>query len=144
MKRNRFHRASAAWPRLRGMWAVVALVVALVVAGGAQATRAAAKGDCKLVIPAAHWSIKIGAHSFSGNRYSVRVEGMSCSLAQTWVQKLTTQHSKAFGVVLKGPANLVCTSWAQPETGDNLVYSGVCKHAPGVPFFGWGPKFPTR
>ena len=89
---------------------------------------------CKTVITGTHWSIK-GAGS--GNRYVLGTEGMSCAAAKPWALKLMALKASQ---AMKGPRGFSCHSFATPSGGDKLDYAGVCLHAPGVPFFEWGPK----
>jgi hypothetical protein len=93
-----------------------------------------ATSRCKLVISGTHWTIEgVG----SGSRYTLAAEGMSCAAAKPWAVKLMQRRASQ---TMQGPKGFKCHSFATAASGDTLDYSGVCLHAPGVPFFEWGPK----
>jgi hypothetical protein len=116
--------------------AVLAGLVTAVTVRAAVAIPAASR--CGIVVTAAHWTIR--GRAGSGNRYTVKAEGMSCAVARPWVLKFTHLTGHGLGSTFKGPAGFTCKSFSEAASGDKLIYSGVCLRAPGVPFFEWGPK----
>jgi hypothetical protein len=131
VRAQRFRRA--------GVCVVLAMTAALAAVAPAQATsRAPSHVRCIVMVSGAHWSIR---GSGSGTTYKVVAEGLSCSVAKTWVQKLTHRTSGAIGSTFKaGPAGFTCRSLSTAASGDKLLYAGACVHSPGVPFFGWSAK----
>lgn len=126
-------------PRLTATCTAIAVLAALVAAVTVRAAVAIpAASRCGIVVTAAHWSIRGGAGS--GNRYTVKAEGMSCAVARPWVLKFTHLTAHGLGSTFKGPAGFTCKSFSEAASGDKLLYAGVCVRAPGVPFFEWGPK----
>ena len=107
------------------------------------ATRAATTpslSSCKIVVTAAPWRIRAAGGSLAGNSYSLAAKGISCLAARRWVTKFTHQQDTA---QIKGPAGFTCRSFSIAASGDKLLYSGVCMHAPhNIPFFEWAPKMP--
>jgi hypothetical protein len=100
----------------------------------------AALSTCKIVITATSWRIRAAGGTLSGNKYTLAAQGISCSAARTWVTKFTHQQDTA---QIKGPSGFTCRSFSTAASGDKLLYSGVCMHAPhNIPFFEWAPKTP--
>jgi hypothetical protein len=105
-----------------------------------RATATAALSTCKIVITATPWRIRAAGGSLAGNRYTLAANGTSCSAARTWVTKFTHQQDTA---QIKGPSGFTCRSFSTAASGDKLLYSGACMHAPhNIPFFEWAPKMP--
>jgi hypothetical protein len=105
-----------------------------------RATATAALSTCKIVITATPWRIRAASGSLAGNRYTLAAKGTSCSAARTWVTKFTHQQDTA---QIKGPSGFTCRSFSTAASGDKLLYSGACMHAPhNIPFFEWAPKMP--
>ena len=129
-----------AWQcRRRGALIAMAVASALVISAPAQArVHAPSVAKCTVMVNGAHWSI--GGNG-SGSTYKVVANGMSCSVAATWVRKFTHRPGGTLGATFHaGPAGYTCRSLSTPASGDKLMYAGVCVHAPGVPFFGWAAK----
>ena len=103
----------------------------------ARSTSHAGVTKCSPVV-GAHWSIRAPGGKVSGTRYNVSTEGVSCAFALRFVPALTRKPNSA--TPPKGPGRYRCLSFTVAASGDKLLYSGVCKIAPGVPFFEWGPK----
>ncbi len=100
----------------------------------------AALSTCKIVISATPWRIRAAGGNLAGNRYTLAAKGISCSAARTWVTKFTHQQDTA---QIKGPSGFTCRSFSTAASGDKLLYSGACMHAPhNIPFFEWAPKMP--
>ncbi len=110
---------------------------------GSQAATAHAASRCKIVVVGAPWTIKTHLGPRSGNRYTITGFGFSCSAARPSVVKFTHEKNQGLGATLNGPPpGLKCHSFSTSDTGDKLVYAGICGHATGYkpPAFGWGPK----
>ena len=122
----------------------LAVVVSTVQAHPARAagfrSAAAAPSNCTIVISGAPWQIRV--HNLSGNRYTLKARGVSCSSVRAQVATLTHRAGLEFGA-FKGPPGFTCKSLSTASSGDKLLYSGVCMHPPhNEPFFEWGPKVP--
>jgi hypothetical protein len=105
-----------------------------------RAATTAVLSTCKIVITATPWRIHAAGGSLTGNRYTLATKGITCSAARTWVTKFTHQQDTA---QIKGPSGFTCRSLSTAASGDKLLYSGVCMHAPhNIPFFEWAPKMP--
>jgi hypothetical protein len=125
--------------RRRGVCLALAMAAALLVGVPAQAAEnAPSTAACKVTINATHWSIR---GSGSGTRYQIVARGVPCSVAVTWVRKLSQRTNTGLGSTFRaGPSGYLCRSVSVPASGDKLLYAGACVHAPGVPFFGWSAK----
>lgn len=105
-----------------------------------RAATTVALSSCKIVITATPWRIRAAGGSLAGNRYTLAARGISCSAARTWATKFTQQPDTA---QIKGPSGFRCRSFSTAASGDKLLYSGACMHAPhNIPFFEWAPKMP--
>jgi hypothetical protein len=105
-----------------------------------RAATTAALSTCKIVITAAPWRIRAAGGSLTGNTYTLAAKGISCSAARALVTKFTHQQDTA---QINGPSGFTCTSFSTAASGDKLLYSGACMHAPhNIPFFEWAPKVP--
>jgi hypothetical protein len=107
------------------------LTIGLSAAAGALAvaTPAQASPAC-VAVSGAPWQLK--GHG-SGTRYTIEIHGLPCSLAVTWVPKLTRQRG-GVGAALKGPTGFRCIAvWAS-----KLAAAGNCSR--GQLNFSWGQK----
>ena len=91
---------------------------------------------CTLTLSGPRWKLA----SASGTTYKIVAHGYSCAAARPWVATYIHQTGKGLGQTLKGPAGLICASYAQLGVVDAFVYSGTCHRATGGVFFGWAPK----
>ena len=91
---------------------------------------------CTLTLSGPRWKLA----SASGTTYKIVAHGYSCAAARPWVATYIHQTGKGLGQTLKGPAGLICPSYAQLGVVDAFVYAGTCHHANGGVFFGWAPK----
>jgi hypothetical protein len=135
-------RGQVCAPRWRRTSVGAALTVAIALVGAASVQAGpttASRPGCTITVNAAHWKIR-GAGS--GSTYRVVATGMSCSVAGTWVRKLSALKGNpgGGGTFRGGPAGFTCRSLSIPVSGDKLIYAGACVHSPGKPFFGWAPK----
>jgi hypothetical protein len=110
-----------------------------------RAATAQAASQCKIVITGAPWHIRGNG---SGDKYILAAEGMSCFSVRARVIRYTHEAGAPFDGLMRGPTNELqrpfgfwCHSFRVAASGDNLQYSGVCRHPPhNIPFFEWGPQ----
>ena len=103
---------------------------------------AATLSNCTIVISGAPWRIRV--HNLSGTQYTLKARDVSCSSVRAQVAAFTHRAGLEFGA-FKGPSGFTCRSLSTAASGDKLLYSGVCMHAPhNDPFFEWGPKVPAH